>query len=119
MVEAFKMGGFGMVPTAFFGLLLVAVAIRYATSPERRYVPLQVSLGIMTLASGGFGFVTGVIKSFQAMGEVAADKRWIWMLGVGESLHNVALAFGLLTAASIIAGVGAVRIARQPAALPV
>lgn len=112
MGEAFRMGGWGMFPTSIFGLLMVAAAIRYALSPERRFVPLQVTLGIMTLASGGLGFVTGVIKSVSSIDSVGADKRWIWLLGMGESLHNIALALALVTIAAIAASVGAGRIAR-------
>lgn len=111
MKEAFTMGGWGMYPTLIFGLLMVAAAVRYAQAPERRYVPLGVSLGIMTLASGGLGFVTGVIKSLMAMDGVAPDKRWIWMLGVGESLHALALALGLVTLGSVVAAIGAYRMA--------
>ena len=116
MGEAFKMGGWGMFPTAIFGVLLVAAAIRYAVTPERRFVPLQVSLGILTLSAGGLGFVTGLIKSFMAMEGVGEDKRWLWLLGAGESLHNVALALILMTFAGIAASVGAMRIARTQAA---
>lgn len=112
MGEAFKMGGWGMIPTTFFGLLLIGVAIRYAVSPERRFVPLQLSLGILTLTTGGLGFVTGMIKSFMAMGDVGPDKRWLWMLGIGESLHNLALALGLVALGGIAASIGASRIAR-------
>ncbi len=112
MSEAFHMGGWGMYPTAFFGLLLVAAAIRYAMSPERRFVPIQVSLAIVTLASGGLGFVTGMIKSALAIEGAGPDKRWIWVLGMGESLNNVALAFALLTLAGLAASVGALRLAR-------
>jgi hypothetical protein len=115
MLEAFKEGGLGMFPTAVFGLLLIASAMKYAMTPEKRYVPIQIALGIMTLAAGGLGFVTGVIKSFEAIGGVTEDKRWIWMLGVGESLNNLALALLVLTIASLVAAVGAVRIARDPA----
>jgi hypothetical protein len=112
MLEAFHQGGFGMYPTGIFGVLLIASAVKYAMSPERRFVPLQFALGIMTLAAGSLGFVTGLIKSFEAMGGVTEDKRWIWMLGAGESLHNLALAFLTLTVAAIIGSVGAARIAR-------
>src|SRR5690348_5351015 len=66
MSEAFHMGGWGMYPTLVFGILLVAASVRYAISPERRFVPLQVSLGILTLVGGGLGFITGTIKSFMA-----------------------------------------------------
>lgn len=117
MGEAMRLGGFGMFPTLVFGLLTVAAAIRYAASPDRRWVPLQLSLGVLTLAAGGLGFVTGVIKSLLAVEQVGPEQRWIWMLGVGEALHNVALALALVTIGAIAASVGAMRIAhRAPAA---
>jgi hypothetical protein len=116
MFEAWKMGGFGMFPTAIFGVLLVASAIRYALSPERRYVPLQLSLGVMTLSAGGLGFVTGMIKSALAIEGAGAERRWVWILGMGESLANVALALALVTLAALAASVGALRIAREPGA---
>ncbi len=113
MGEAFSMGGWGMFPTAIFGLMLVAASIRYAMSPERRFVPIQVSLGVVTLASGGLGFVTGMIKSALAIEGAGPDRRWIWVLGMGESLNNVALALALLTVAALAASVGAARLARE------
>lgn len=113
MIEAFKMGGFGMYPTLVFGLLMVAASIRYAISPERRFVPLQITLGILTLMAGALGFVTGTIKSFLAMGEVPPDSRWIWMLGLGESLNNVGLALALIVIGTLAATVGAFRLARM------
>lgn len=113
MGDAFQAGGWGMFPTAAFGLLLLAATVRYAMSPERRFVPLQISLGIMTLTSGGLGFVAGLIKSFGAMGHVDADRKWLWMLGTSESLHNVALALGLVTLGALAASIGALRVARE------
>jgi hypothetical protein len=113
MIEAFKMGGWGMYPTLLFGLLMVGASIRYAISPERRFVPLQISLGIMTLVVGGLGFVTGTIKSFMAMDAVTPDKRWIWMLGLGEALNNVGLALALIALGTLAATVGAYRLARM------
>ncbi len=113
MADAFKNGGWGMIPTALFGVLLVLAALRYASRPEQRFVPVQVSLGLLTLASGGLGFVTGLIKSFQAMAEMPDDKRWIWLVGLGEALNNVALAFGLVMLAAIAASVGTLRVAGQ------
>jgi hypothetical protein len=112
MIEAFHMGGWGMFPTATFGLLLVAASLRYALTPERRLAPLMVSLGLLTCASGGLGFVTGLIKSTLAIEGAGPEKRWIWVLGMGEALNNVALALALSTFAALAASIGALRIAR-------
>jgi hypothetical protein len=113
MREMFHTGGFGMYPTAAFGLLLIAVAIRYAIKPESRYIPLQVTLALLTLLSGALGFVTGIITSFSAMGGVPGEgsSKWIPLIGAAESLHNVALALALIILGSIAASVGAARIA--------
>lgn len=115
MKEMFHEGGWGMFPTAIFGVLLVVAALAYAARPEKRFVPLQISLGIMTLAAGSLGFVTGLIKSLHALGEVKAEERFIWLIGLGESLNNVALAFIFVVLAVLVASVGALRIALRPA----
>jgi len=111
-MEAFKMGGWGMYPTLVFGLLMLAASVRYAVSPEPRFVPLQVTLGILTLMAGSLGFVTGMIRSFSAIGEVNPDQRWLWMLGAGEALNCVALALVLTVLAALAASAGAFRLAR-------
>lgn len=103
----------GTLPTALFGVLLIVAAIRYAMSPEKRYVPVQISLAAATLACGGLGFVTGVVKSIAAAGEAKLDDRWIVAIGVSESLQNLVLAFGLVALGAIAASVGAARVARS------
>jgi hypothetical protein len=118
MSEAFHMGGWGMYPTLVFGLLMLAACVRYAISPELRFVPLQVCLGILTLMGGALGFVTGMIKTFISMSEVKPDDRWFWMLGVGESLNCLGLALTLMVLAALASSVGALRIARMKPANP-
>jgi hypothetical protein len=116
MTDFFRIGGYGMWPTLAFGLLMFAAALRYAGRPERKRVPLVVSLGVLTLASGLCGFITGLIKSFEAVGQVGPDDRFIAIIGLGESLHNVALALICIALATLAAVVGAYRMSRAPAA---
>lgn len=112
MREMFHVGGFGMYPTALFGLLLIGASIRYAVKPESRFIPLQITLGLLTLLSGMLGFVTGIIASFSAMSGVptGGSSAWIPLIGAAESLHNVALALALVIFAVLAASVGAVRL---------
>ena len=110
--EAFHMGGWGMYPTLIFGLLMIGVAFWYAVRPERRFVPLLVSCGLMTFVSGCLGFFTGVVKSLTALGQVPADSRYISLIGVAESLTNMVFAFVLIMLAMLAISVGAWRLAR-------
>jgi len=121
MMEHFREGGWGMFPTLGFGLLMLAVAVRYATRPERRYVPLLLGSGVVTLSSGALGFVTGLIATFRYIGHVGPDRRYLAIIGIGESLENVAFALVFAVLASLIASVGAWRIAQggpAPSLLP-
>jgi hypothetical protein len=115
MENPFHLGGWGMYPTALFGLLMVAAALTYAIRPQNRFVPLQVSLGILTLAAGSLGFVTGLIKSLLAIGQVGAEQRFIWLIGLGETLNNLALALAMVVLALLVASVGALRLALRSA----
>lgn len=114
MVEAFCLGGWGMYPTAFFGLLLIGASLRYAVKPEARVVPLQITLGLLTLFAGTLGFVTGLIACFSHMSGVAAEgsAKWIPLIGAAEALYNVALALALVIIAVLATSIGAARIAR-------
>lgn len=116
MLEGFRLGGWAMFPTLVFGLLLLGAAVRYAVRPEARWVPLQIALGVLTLTSGLLGFVTGVITTTRHLPELPTERvGLIGAIGVGESLHNLGLAFLLMMLAALLASVGAARLTRAPA----
>ena len=94
------------------GSLAIVAACQYARRSQSRYVPLVASLGVMTLLSRGFGFVTGLIASLQGRHMQADTQHWIWMVGLSESVVNVAFALLLLSFATGAMVVGAYRIAR-------
>jgi hypothetical protein len=115
-VEHFRDGGWGMFPTLFFGVLLLGVAVMYAVNPDRRFAPLLLGLGTLTLATGGLGFVTGLIATCHAIGADAsfhAQPTLIAILGFGESLNNVAFALIFVVLAALSASCGAFRTSRR------
>ncbi|UQA60092.1 hypothetical protein [Polyangium aurulentum] len=112
MLEAFRLGGWGMFPTLFFGVLFVTVAIGYARNPERARRVLLSVLSLLTLAAGGLGFVTGAIVTLTyAAGTPNQDA--VIAMGISESLHNIALALILVVLGGIATAVGAWRAQQQ------
>ncbi|MEO7110664.1 MAG: hypothetical protein ABI183_09520 [Polyangiaceae bacterium] len=117
MFEHFRDGGIGMFPILIFGVVLLAVAIRYAVKPQKKLVPLLYGLGILTMASGGLGFVTGLITTAGAIGsnpDFTSHAGLITIIGFGESLNNVAFSLIFVTLAALAACLGAMQIARTP-----
>lgn len=114
MLNAFRAGGWGMLPTTVVGLLLIVVAVLYAIRPERRRLPLVLSLSLLTLLCGCLGFLSGVISTLRmaADGELDKPASVIVMSGTSESLFNLLLALAILALAMIIVADGALRIWR-------
>jgi hypothetical protein len=116
LVHHFREGGWGMFPTLVFGLLLLGVAVKYAVSPEKRFVPLLTGLGVLTLASGALGFVTGLITTCTAIGggrfSDMPDVR-ISIVGFGESLNDFAFALIFIVLAAIAGSFGAWRLSSE------
>lgn len=105
MFEAFRLGGWGMYPTAIAGVILVLTAARYAWTPARHRMMRVIALGVLTFLSASLGFVTGVIKTMLV---ADGDPRLI-TAGVGESLVNVGFGLVLLVFASIAIVAGTMR----------
>lgn len=106
MQEAFHQGGWGMFPTAFFGLVLLALAARYAMAPDRRRLFLVRHVSVLVGMAGVLGFLSGVIKTFTT---IPLEKPQIAIYGVGESANNLALAAAMLVLARCITAFGAAR----------
>jgi hypothetical protein len=109
----FRDGGWGMYPTSLFGFLLVASGVLLVLKPERRFVSLVVSLGIVTFGSGVLGTTMGLINTFRFVAGVpAADQFKIVALGCAESLNVVTLSLilGILTA--LLGALAALRASR-------
>lgn len=114
MSEAYRLGGWGMYPTTIIGLLLLLAAVLYAIHPDRRRIPVVLSLGVMTFLSGSLGFVTGVIKTLlvASSDDPPGPVGTIAAAGIGESLNNVGLALAILVLACIVTTIGLLRSSR-------
>ena len=113
MGEAFRLGGWGMYPTLFVGIILVLAAGRFALSPGRaraRLAPI-VGLGFLVTLTSTLGFVTGIIKTTLAAGRLTDvnERGGAIVTGFGESLNNIGLGLCLLVIATIAVCVGLAR----------
>lgn len=119
MGEFFKEGGFGMYPTALFGLSSLVLAAFYAVKPVARLLPLVKGLGAASLLAGVLGTTMGIKATVMAIAgspEIAPDKLPIIALaGLGESVNNLILALVLTVLVALAVGVGGFRAKPVPA----
>lgn len=118
MMEFFGEGGWTMYPTALFGLMAVASSLLLAVRPERRFVPLVISLGCLTLLSGFVGTMwgmTGVVKA--AANAAPENMKEIVTACAIQALSSLRLASVLVVFTAMGAVSGAFRVAiSRPAA---
>lgn len=113
----FEAGGWGMYPTSLLGFLLVASGVLLVLRPQRRFVPLVLSLGVVTFGSGVLSTCVGVVNTFHYLGQVQPSRQMeIAALGCAESLHNLVLALILVVVTALLASAAALRAARIPSA---
>lgn len=108
--DSFHEGGWPMYPVLILGTLLVIAAVRYATTAERRHLPVLRNLNFVTLTFGVLGSVLGMIHCLNAMSQVPNELVVkISLLGLGESINNLALALLMMVLAGLFTTVGALR----------
>jgi hypothetical protein len=117
MGEAFRLGGWGMYPTAIAGLVLVFTAIKYAVAPDPKRRALVHALAVLVFLAASLGFTAGVIHTLLGAAEQTTDAGNVIAQGVGESLENIGLGLSLLVMAGIATAIGTARSApRSPTA---
>jgi len=109
MGEFMRMGGIVMWPTLAFGLLTVFAAWRYAAQPDATRSRQALAAGLLTVISGLAGTTLGAIVTLTQMGDVPLEKQFIALIGLGESLCNLALALVLCTVGAALGVFGAFR----------
>lgn len=112
IAEKFHEGGWPMFPVLVLGLLMIVAAGRYAVRPDARNLLIARLMGQVTLVFGFLGSVLGMIHCLGAMSEVPNELVVkITLLGLGESINNIALALLLTVVAGLVTAAGALRAA--------
>ena len=111
MQEAFRHGGWGMYPTLLVVIWLLVTAGRFAFAPARDKLPSLIGLGVLTLFISIFNFVKALIHVTVNAADIVDTKELMnaVVVGVGESLHNLALGFLGLTLAALLLVIGLLR----------
>lgn len=93
------------------GLCLVALfaAARYALEPSGRQAWLALGATAAAMIAAVLGTVVGFQKSVAGLGQAAAEKSWLVLFGLEESLNSVVLALVAAGLVTVILTVGAWR----------
>lgn len=113
LLEAFRFGGWPMYPTLILGVFLVVAAARQAL--QSGSAPLVANLRLATLLSGLLGSTMGMIHSLQGLGGLRPDQPHgkYALIGLGESINNIALALIMILIATLLLSLGAFRSASE------
>lgn len=108
----FTDGGLGMYPISVDGFLLLASALLLALRPERRFVPLVVSLTLLTLGSGVLGTVVGIVTTLHYAARTPTGQVQTLVMGAAEASHCLVLALLVVMAALALTSIAAWRASR-------
>ena len=113
MTDFIRLAGWPIYPILALGLGCFAVSVRHAIVPQRSLVPLGVALGLATFFFGVLGTVLGVQITIEGISHVEPERRWIFLIGLSESLCCLKGALLCLLPATLAAGVGAWKMSRR------
>ena len=118
MADLIREAGWGIYPVFIFGGVCLVLALLHALAPAVTRLPLLYGSAALTVISGVLGTAVGVHKSARHIGDVPDGERWIFLIGLAESLGCVIVALVLLALAGLLVTAGSYRRARWEAALP-
>lgn len=108
----FTAGGYGMYPISLDGFLLLAATLLLVFRPERRLVPLVISLALLTLASGVLGTAVGIVTTLHYVARTPTGQLQALVMGAAEASHCLVLALLLIAAALGLTSIAAWRVSR-------
>lgn len=113
MSDMIREAGWPIYPIMIFGFCALAASMRHALMPQRSLMPLFLSFAAAKLVMGALGTALGVQQSARHIGEVPPEQRYVFLIGLSESLNCAAGALLLILPASLAAGIGSHRMAKR------
>ncbi len=92
MYEFIREAGWGIYPVLIFGAFSLLVAVQYVRTRRNDVLALLCALSVLTLLAGALGTVTGLTTSARYIADVAVNEKWIFLVGLRESLNNATAA---------------------------
>lgn len=112
-MESMKMfmmeAGWGIYPVLLFGGAALILALTYAARPRRSRYALVVGFSTATVLAGFLGALTGVQNTVLYVSKVVESERWLFLVGLRESLNNMVAAFVIVTFSCLLVTVGSFR----------
>jgi CDP-diglyceride synthetase len=100
-----------MWPTLFFGTIALGLALRHAVAPKKELLPLILGIGSATIFSGWLGMTVGIMTTLRyAKDHPPPEQTTITMIGISESMQNIALALIMAILVAMATGVGSWRV---------
>lgn len=102
-------------PVLVLALATVALSAQYLRSGRLDLVPAALGVGASTVLLALLSVVVGFQLSVGGLGGVAADSRWIYLLGVSEALNALVLALAACALSALLLSAGGFRSLRSAA----
>ena len=113
MLDALHEAGWPIYPVLFFGFTSLLFAFRYARTPKREVLAVVVAFGLGCVIMGCLGTVLGVIHTVSNVEKMPPADRWIFIVGLRESLNNMGAALFIAVFDVVLVCVGLVRRGRE------
>ena len=99
-------------PVLIAGLVAGAAAVQYARVQRRTWVPIAVGATVAAVLFSLLGALFGFQRAIAPLGQLDPDQRWIFLLGLGESLNAVGLALVVALVVCVALALGGYRAAK-------
>lgn len=110
MSDFIREAGWGIYPVMLFGAVSLIVSLRYAIAPAREILPLVIGFGVATIIAGALGTTTGLQATASFVARTQADERWLFVVGLRESLNNMDAALLVAAVDALLGTIGAYRL---------